>query len=691
MEKNPNISKLIDKVSRKDYKEFVDNFWLNLGDVTKIRTGNMFAINEHFRESPVLGLIDILRKPENFGYTCQVLFGITLLPFQVVSLRMLWNHAFPMFIATRGGGKTFLLALYVLLLALFKPGSKVVMTGSSFRQAKILFSYCENIWKNAPIFKDILSVDKTNKPFHNVDMYEFKIGTSTIISIPTGSGETIRGLRSSCLLTDEFNSIDIQVFEEIMQGFSSVSMNPIANVKQISTLEALKVLGKITHEQAEIEANQIQVNQHIISGTCGYTFEHLYKYWKRYHEIIMSGGDEDKLRQIHNGEIQPGFNWKDYAIVRLPYDILPKGYMDLKTIGKAKVTTSSPIFFSEFCAIFQSDSLGFFRRTLIEKCTCLNGDPVLKKDNVPLEFNAMLIGDKTARYIMAVDPAAEEDNFALIILEIQPNHRRIVYCWTVNKEKHKAKLRAGLAQEHDYYRFCVRKIRDLMKVFPIEALVVDSQGGGVAVREVLGDPNHLQARENPIYEIEEQDVDKDTDSLPGLHILHMIQFSDAKWVYNANHGLRQDMETQELTFPVKDSLAFGMAREDDKIHRRIKVSEEDPDLENICDTLEDCMLEIEELKNELVLIEHSKTPSGRDKWDTPQVKGVGTKKGRLRKDRYSALLMANAVGRELIARVVQEEYVIGGFAGNIIKGQQKGHASGGEYGMAVQRNRGKRW
>ncbi len=79
------------------------------------------------------------------------------------------------------------------------------------------------------------------------------------------------------------------------------------------------------------------------------------------------------------------------------------------------------------------------------------------------------------------------------------------------------------------------------------------------------------------------------------------------------------------------------------------------------------MLEIEELKNELVLIEHSRTPNGRDKWDTPQVKGIGAKKGRLRKDRYSALLMANMVGRTLIERLAQQEYFLGEKASELVK------------------------
>ena len=65
----------------------------------------------------------------------------------------------------------------------------------------------------------------------------------------------------------------------------------------------------------------------------------------------------------------------------------------------------------------------------------------------------------------------------------------------------------------------------------------------------------------------------------------------------------------------------------------------------VFDTLEQCVMELEDLKDELTMIQISQTASGRDKWDTPEtVVGTG-KKGKLRKDRYSALLMANMAAR----------------------------------------------
>jgi hypothetical protein len=67
---------------------------------------------------------------------------------------------------------------------------------------------------------------------------------------------------------------------------------------------------------------------------------------------------------------------------------------------------------------------------------------------------------------------------------------------------------------------------------------------------------------------------------------------------------------------------------------------------NLYDSLDECMSEVEELKNELITIVHSSSATGqRERWDTPDNVAGSNSKGRLRKDRYSALLMANSIGR----------------------------------------------
>ena len=86
-------------------------------------------------------------------------------------------------------------------------------------------------------------------------------------------------------------------------------------------------------------------------------------------------------------------------------------------------------------------------------------------------------------------------------------------------------------------------------------------------------------------------------------------------------------------------------------------------------------MEIEELKDELSMIIMTQTTSGRDKWDTPEVKLPGGRKDRLRKDRYSSLIMANMSARKILRTPAPHVYdTIGGFAGGI-----RGKIEGPEY------------
>ena len=61
-------------------------------------------------------------------------------------------------------------------------------------------------------------------------------------------------------------------------------------------------------------------------------------------------------------------------------------------------------------------------------------------------------------------------------------------------------------------------------------------------------------------------------------------------------------------------------------------------------------------------------PNARDRWDTPEVKLPNGKKGKLRKDRYSALVIANMLARQFSRTLEPTSFdVIGNNLGNMVK------------------------
>lgn len=644
-------------------KNNFDDAWLGLGDLNSIAINKnpMIHRTEIDIENPDLHLLKLFRNPKYIGSMVKMLFNIELHPMQIAILQEFWIRAFPMYIASRGWGKSFLLALYCVIKCTFCPGTKIVVVGAAFRQSKIIFEYMETIWRNSPILRSIFN-GNDDGPRRDVDRCTMRLGDSWTIAIPMGDGSKIRGLRAHIIIADEFASISPDIYETVVSGFAAVSASPIQNVKDQAKKQAMIEAG-IWND--ELEALEYKMgNQAIISGTADYDFKHFASYWKRYKAIIESKGEKSKLEEIFKGEVPENFNWKDYSIIRIPYELIPKGFMDDKQVSRAKATIHTGIYNMEYAACFVKDSEGFFRRSLIENCVTSDRDPIIIGEK-PIVFDASTIGTSTSQYVYGIDPASEQDNFSIVILEVFPDHRRIVYCWTTNRNNFKERLKTGLVQDHDFYGFCTRKIRNLMKVFPCSRIGLDAQGGGVAIEESLHDPSKLEEGESLIWPIIDYEKPKDTDSQQGLHIIELIQFAKADWTSQANHGLRKDLEDKMILFPKFDNLTLGLALE--KEGKDILNS----DLNPIYDSLSECILEIEELKNELTTIVMTQTSTGagaRDRWDTPEVKLQNGKKGRLRKDRYSSLLIANMLARQMTRNLQPIQYdVVGDNRINVVK------------------------
>jgi len=640
----------------------LNDAWLNIDGIKESDLSNPFDIIKFSEDNAHYKILWLMTRPEYFSFLCKHIFNITLLPSQALFLYEMWNRKFPMLIASRGFGKSFILSLYAMMRALIMPERKVVVVGAAFRQSKVLFEYMETIWNNAPILRSMC--DASSGPRRDVDRCVMRINKSRVTCLPLGDGQKIRGQRANDIIGDEFGSIPREIFETVVAGFAAVSSDPIENVKRIASEKKAAELGIEMISNNEDTLRKID-NQIIISGTAYYDFNHFAEYWKKWKSIIQSQGKAGRLKEIFGEDPPRDFNWEDYSIIRVPYELLPEGFMDASQVARSKATVHAGIYQMEYGACFTRDSHGFFKRTLIESCVTSDDGRLKDSEDKEVCFQAQLRGDSNKKYIYGVDPASEVDNFSIVVLEVGLDHRRIVHCWTTNREQHKEKVKSGFSSETDFYSYCARKIRDLMRIFPCIHISMDAGGGGIAVMESLHDKDKIQPDELAIWPTIDDDKPKDTDDERGLHILEMCQFSKYDWLAEANHGMRKDFEDKVLLFPMFDTISLGIANAEDGLKGR-----------NF-DTLEQCVMEIEDLKDELTMIQITQTPTGRDKWDTPEtVIGTG-KKGKLRKDRYSALLMANMAARTLSRIPTPEEYKFyGGFA-TVEKTDNKGNMYSG--------------
>lgn len=559
--------------------------------------GNAFHKRLGKFKDPYDEFIDIASN--NFTWACYHLLKwkskpLRLAPFQSVMIDFLWEKTFPIVLASRGGSKTFTLGLYAALHAIFAQGSKIVIVSNSFRQSKLVFDVVEELYNNSPIFQACCPLP----PSKPNDSRELRIGDSIIKAIPLGNGERIRGIRGNVILCDEFASINPEIFQVVVRGFAAVSADPVDTAHQISMQEEMVRKGLMNKE----DIKKARGNKIIYSGTANFQFNHFYKLYVTHKNIIdnkIMGSSLDFNKQMGleaEDGVEETLDWRDYGIIQIPYYGLPKGFMDDKQITQAKTTMTRALFEMEYCCIFPTDSDGFYRRSLINEAT-----PGYNK--VGTAFGIETKGDSGYEYVMGIDPARRTDNFSICILKLMPDGtRRNVYVYSMNRKS---------------WPEATRKVRELLRRFNVVRIAMDAGGGGTNVEDMLQDPKHLESGEMQIWRFDDQDQRM----FKGLHILEMVNFT-ASWIRDANYGLASDIEHRRLLFPYKTK-------------------------ENASDEQEDIWEEHEEQLREICHIVVTSTKTGVEHFDLPDTAQGATLKVVQRKDRYSALLLADHAARNL--------------------------------------------
>jgi hypothetical protein len=451
------------------------------------------------------------------------------------------------------------------------------------------------------------------------------------------SGDTIRGLRATTIICDEFSSINPDIYETVISAFSSVNKDPIASMRASAKRQEMIRMGLWTAQMEQQYSPDI--NQSILAGTCGYDFEHFARYWRMYKSILNTKGDPEKLEELG---VSPN-GWMNYSIMRIPYELMPSDFMNEESVNRNKLSMTKDAFMREYGAVFTKDSEGFFKKSLLESSTASPKNSIIDySTKEPIVFAGRIKGDPNLQYIMGIDVASEKDNFAVVLLEMHQNHNRVVYSWAFNRKKHAERIKAKVIKEMDFFQYCVSKIRSIMGDFNVTRILMDSQGGGRTIQQALSSPRDKD--DIPIYEIIEEGKEKITDDLPGLHIVEMCHFANVRWISEANHGMKFDLENKLLLFPDFDNIILAVSYEEDYNNIKNINPEITHDMMSMYDTLEDCMLDIQAMKDELSTIVVTKSATGVERFSTPEVQ-EGRKKKYLRKDRYSALLMANMGAR----------------------------------------------
>ncbi len=498
-----------------------------------------------YREYPEIAAEDLLR--------------VELAPHQKVILRSMWFQDYVICIMCRGSGKTFLQAVFASLKAMLYPGHRVGLLAPTFRQAKMMFEEVKALYQRSPIFQDacerrpVAAADNCFVPFKSVGLKK----ASTIQALPLGDGTKIRGARFYTILCDEFPHIPEEIFNMVIRPMGATVNDPMENVRKVKRQKELLGKGLITQEEVDEDTS---ANQIIITSSGYFTFNHMYDLYCAYKKEMQEGS-------------------KKHAVFRVPYPLLPDGFLDKANIDNARKQMSSLEFRIEYEAAFIPDTDDFYKASLLESCSNTN-------------FSTQVAGSFEKTYCLGIDPARTEDSFAIVVVEMGVP-AKIVHAIELQKQP---------------FPKMAALIEDLCEDFNVHHIYMDSQGGGHAIKDILAE-NSRSLSAGAILDPE----DEVHQLRSGRHILNMCHPS-TDFISDSNfHALRL-LEHRDLLFP-------SVPRDDTPSYAE-----------------EESWSTIYTMKQQLQMIELRETPTGKHHFDVPHGEGHSTQK----KDLYSAFMHAAA-------------------------------------------------
>lgn len=437
--------------------------------------------------------------------------------------------------------------------------------------SKIMFSEVDKIWSISPLLQEctskspITASDRCYLPF----MQSGNANPSIIEAVPLGDGGKIRGARYHVIIADEFAQIPVNIFNAVIKPMGATSASPMEKVRRLALIDALIKSGKAKREDFEVEGS----NKIIVSSSAFFQFNHMYETINTYQKQIAAGD-------------------KNYAVHHVSYRDMPKGFLDENNIRDARLTMPRIQFRMEYEAIWEADSAGVFKASLVEECKKL------------ASFTIKIKEEPGKQYIIGVDPARSSDGYALVVLEMgiagqtPVNPHKIVAAWEF--------YQLPFPQMADFIIETCRIYKNVIAVH----MDAGAAGGGLAVKDLLAEEKRYGS--SRILDA----GDETTEGLNGRRILYMFYpapQSNAEAVY----GTLNLMEQKMMAFPEVPLQG------DEGVQGSLEVKEQVHEV-------------VEKMLSQLMLIEVTESKSGVPHFDVPEGGGHGAQK----KDLYSAFVLA---------------------------------------------------
>jgi hypothetical protein len=515
-------------------------------------------------------------------------FGIRLKLFQKILLFLMNNVLFFMYLAARGQGKSFIIAVYCCARSVLYPNTKIILASGTKGQAKLIISQKieKDLFLNYPnLAREIKNIKSSNNEcvvyFHN---------GSTIEAVT--STDNARGYRGNILILDEFRLIKESNLKEVLQPFLNVNRQP-------------KYLNK--PEYAHLQEENIE----IYISSAWYKNHWIWDKFKSFRDLMVKG--------------------ESYFACALPYQLsLFHGLLSKKRAEQIrKADDFDPIsWMMEYdCLFFGESENAFFKLLEIEKCRT-NVKPFYPMSSLEYLQNKDKRKKSTKQSgeirLIGVDVAMmggnDNDNTVFTLMRLLPNGenyiRQVPYIET-------------MSGQHSHTQAV--RLKQLYNDFEADYVVMDTAGNGLSLYDDCSKILYDEERdvEYPAWsamnneEMKNRALDKNA-----IPIIYSIKVVRAELNHEIAVNLRSVFEKRLIKLLVNDIQ--GREFLEDKHGYALKTPEEQANLIKP-------YIQTTALVNEMVNLEY-------------EIRGGFVKLkevGKNRKDRYSSLAYANYFARQL--------------------------------------------
>lgn len=518
--------------------------------------------------------------------------------FQQVIIYMMMSCNQSTIIATRGLGKSWLLAVYACVKAILYPGSQILVAAKRKKQAKLLITtkiMNELYNKSEALRREIKSTQTSS----NEVWVEFWNGSRIEAVV---SNEDARGYRANVLVIDEYRMIPQKIVDTVLLPFLNTPRQP----------------GYLSNPKY---AHMIEENEEVYLSSGWYQHEWSYG---RYKETVKG-----MLNNEHMFACNLPFT------VSIEHGLLTKLRIK-KEMTKESMSESS--FIMEYCGQFYNESdSAFFKSQWVNPCRTIEGvfypptiEEYLKYKDMTIKPKYKLPKLKGEIRILSADIALAKgkrnDNSAYILARLLPDgdrYKRVIsHIETYN----------GMEAEQQAIR-----IKQLMEDFDIDKMIIDTGGVGTTVWSYLQKSNYDNERDiwHEAYTCfnEDNTVDKaaNRNALPIVYSMKAYADTNSKIALS----LRDVLINRKMLLPISSIDAKEVVF--DKSNVKTSNMEERAYLEA---KLLQPFAQTDALVNELITLEYEMREG--------KVK-ISEKSGN-RKDRYSALGYLN-----FLANLIEED------------------------------------